>query len=221
MPRFDQANPHGLLRNDPALDVRDPATHIQSRLPTVHDAGRHHPVAGAVSRGPRAAQFDAAIRIDHETKTIHARGPAVDFREHRFEGMRQIEIIVVEIGHDLAVGPVDRVLVWNRLIAGVLRKVLPDHPRIVEARNDLRRVIRTSVTDDPQFEIPHRLPKDASDREGEDATPVISRNDHTDAWHSILRKLMGIDTESRRFRGEAIPCPVPHAGKHGWDDSRK
>ena len=162
-----------------------------SRLPESR-GWRHPPTASASQRAcniavgatlspgknaqrNRRPNLGPANDRDDERRAVNDLGTAVDGADQRLEVMWQPEIVVAEVGDQLATGQPDTLVVGPGLVPGVARPGCATAPAGRRPGHDLRRLVGAAVADHEQLEVGERLVEDAADRVRQDRGPVVGR----------------------------------------------
>lgn len=71
----------------------------------------------------------AARALEREAKCRAPDAPRIDRCNEQLEVIRKPEVIMPEVGDDVATCLAYPFVVWSRLMAGVCREIVPTHPR--------------------------------------------------------------------------------------------
>jgi hypothetical protein len=118
----------------------------------------------------------------------------VDCCDEDIEVVGQPQIVVTEIGHDLATRPSLAFVVRTALMSGIAWKVDPCHSWIVKRCDNFGGFVGAPITNDEQLEVRERLFEHAGDRVRKNRRPVVGRDDHTDApfgWRGVVHQRKG------------------------------
>jgi len=112
----------------------------------------------------------------------NSRAAGIQRVDHALKMMGEPKVIVAEIGDEFALGFLQLAIVGTSLMACVGREIDPSHPRVRDCADNLLRIVGAAIANHKQFELRHCLCQHALNGVRQDRAPIVSGNDHGDAW---------------------------------------